>query len=96
MVSVNDDQIRKALVSLAIEQTLREISLETLHEVGKRIFENYNCYIPDCYEHPEYLSSVLKDIFGNSYNVIVESIKKQLGEFALQKPIEEFLVKIER
>lgn len=96
MVNVSDDQIKKALVSLAIEETLLEISIETLEEVSKRVFENYHCYIPDCYEHPEYLNNVLKDIFGNSYNVIVDSIKKHLGEFALQKPIEEFLVKIGR
>lgn len=96
MVNVSDEQIKKALVSLAIEETLLEISIETLEEVSKRVFENYHCYIPDCYEHPEYLNKVLKDIFGNSYNVIVDSIKKHLGEFALQKPIEEFLVKIGR
>ncbi|HET6457579.1 MAG TPA: hypothetical protein VFG24_01725 [Nitrosopumilaceae archaeon] len=45
----------------------------------------------DCYEPPEYLAKALKDLFGKSHTVIVESIKKELGEFTEHKPVERFL-----
>jgi hypothetical protein len=45
----------------------------------------------DCYEHPEYLAKALKDLFGNSHTVIVESIKKELIDFVEHTSIERFL-----
>ncbi|HEV2193198.1 MAG TPA: hypothetical protein VGR54_06230 [Nitrosopumilaceae archaeon] len=45
----------------------------------------------DCYEHPEYLANALKDLFGKSHIVIVESIKNELIDFVEHKPIEKFL-----
>ena len=90
---INGD-IKKALVSLAIEKALLEISNATLEKVGNKLYADYKCYFSDCYAHPEYLSIILKDLFGKSYTKIVESIKMQLGEAVLQKPIEEFLIKL--
>lgn len=88
--------MKKALVSLAIEQTLLEIGGEKmLDEVSNIMLEEYNCGIPDCFEHPEYLNKVLKNLFGNSYYTIVQSIKKQLDEFSYQEPIAEFLTAME-
>lgn len=84
-------QIKKALVSLAIEQTLIEIGVAVLDQVTKKLYEQYHCYLPDCYEKPEYLKAVLRDLFGASHVNIIESITKQLEEFASQKPIFEFL-----
>lgn len=91
---ISNTQIKKALVSLAIEETLLEMGNATLEEVGHRLYAKYHSYFTDCLEHPEYLNSILKEIFGNSYICTVESIKKHLEEFANQKPIDEFLVKI--
>ncbi|MBI1829564.1 MAG: hypothetical protein HY222_05360 [Thaumarchaeota archaeon] len=38
----------------------------------------YNCTIMDCYEHPEYLRTVLKEVFKEDYNSIIEDIKLEL------------------
>jgi hypothetical protein len=94
MVDATNDQIKKALVALAIEQTLLEFGPPALEKVSNRLFENYHCYIPDCYKKPEYLNKVLKDIFGNSNTVIIESIRKRLEDLALQDPIKNFLAKL--
>jgi len=90
-MNVDSDHARKALVAFVIEKTLLGISKTTLDQVSNRLYEEHHCYFGDCYEHPEYLAKVLKDLFGKSHTVIVESIKKELTEFAEHKPVERFL-----
>ena len=94
MVDVTNGEVKRALVGLAIEKTLLEIGKATSEEVGKMLYSRYQAYFPDCYEHPEFLNAVLKELYGKSFTTIVDSIRKQLGESASQKPIAEFLVKI--
>jgi hypothetical protein len=93
-MEVREEVLRKALVALAVERTLIDIGKPAFDEVTSRLFRDYHCYIPDCYEHPEYLKKVLKDIYGNSYLTIVESIKKDLEEFIYKISIEEFVTVI--
>jgi hypothetical protein len=85
------DQLRKALVSLAVEKVLFDIGDPVYEKVIKQLSKDYDCYLPDCYEHPEYLNKVLKKIFGNSYVTIVQAIKKELDEQIIEKPIEIFI-----
>ena len=87
MSSDND----KVLVSLAIEKALLEFGITALGEVTNRLFDYYHCEISDCFEKPEYLKKVLKDLYGNSYTVILESIKKYLEKFDYLIPIQAFL-----
>ena len=94
MIGIPNDQIKKALVSLVIEQALLEFDPPALEKVSNKLFEVYHCYIPDCYTKPEYLNKVLKDLFGNSHTVIIRSIRKRLEEFSSQDPIKNFLAKI--
>lgn len=88
------DQIKNALVTLAIEQTLLEIGPPALEKVSNKLFEDYHYYIPDCYAKPECLNKVLKDLFGNSHTVIVQSIRKRLEQLASQDPIRSFLARL--
>ena len=67
------------------------MGIPVFEKVTSILFHNYRCYIPDCYDHPEYLREVLKDLYGNSYSTIAESIKEKLEEFIRYKSIEEFL-----
>lgn len=94
MVEATNDQIKKALVTLAIEQTLLEFVPPALEKVSNKLFEYYHCYIPDCYKKPEYLNRVLKELFVSSHTVIVQSIRKRLEEQASQDPIQTFLAKL--
>ena len=94
MVYKNSNQVKKALVSLAIETTLLEIGKPTYDEVSHKLFKDYKCYLPDCYEHPEYLKTILKDLYGNSSAIIIENIKKQLEEFEAQKGVDTFVLGI--
>ena len=71
--------------------TLLEIGREAYDKVIRDLYKKHHCYLSDCYEHPEYLCEILHELYGNIHDVVVEKIKKQLGEFSYQKPIERFL-----
>lgn len=66
-------EIAKALVSMAIEHTLLNFGKDVYDKVVKRLNDN-GFYISDCFDHPEYLNKILKDLFGPSYTKIVHSI----------------------
>ena len=70
--------VMKALTTITIEKVLLNIGKPVLDKVKNKLKKEYKCYIPDCYDHPEYLESVLKSIFGNSHITIVESIREEL------------------
>jgi CheY-like chemotaxis protein len=85
------DKAKAALVSYVIEQSLLKVSTVAVQEVGDRLFERYGCYFSDCLEHPEYLKSILYEIFGNGAATITDTIKESLADFEEQKPIAVFL-----
>jgi hypothetical protein len=87
----NKEEVKRALVTLTIEKALLDIGKPTYDKVVKSLNAEYHCYLPDCYEYPEYLNKILLELYGNSGNVIVESITKQLEEFNHHKPIKKFL-----
>ena len=82
MMNFEKRDVMKALTSLTIQKVLNDISIPAYEKVSKKLQKEYKCYIPDCYEHPEYLESVLKSIFGNAYTAIVEQIRVELAEHA--------------
>ena len=87
----DNDLIKKALVSMSIEKALLDIGKEPYDKVVHELYERYHSYFQDCYDHPEYLSEILKQLYGNAGKVAVESIKKQLEEFSYHQPIARFL-----
>ena len=91
MMKLDQNQLRKAMVSLAVEKVLCDIGQPIYEKTIKQLSKDYNCYLPDCYEHPEYLNRVLKKILGNAHIAIVDAIKKELNEYKKEKPIEAFI-----
>ena len=90
-MDIDNNQAKKALVALSIETVLLNMGKKILDEVNSRLYENYRCYIPDCFENPEYLKRVLQDLYGKASANIIQSIKKELEEFAVQKGIDNFI-----
>ncbi len=70
--------IMKALTVLAIEKSLLDIGKPAYDKVANNLHKKYKCYIPDCYEHPEYLEDILRSVFGNSHRAIMDSISEEL------------------
>jgi len=91
---VFDSNVRKGLVLIAVEETLMKISRNDYERIVTRLKTKYNCYIPDCLLHPEYLKDILEGLYGESSGQIINQIKEKLEEFSSQSPVNEFLTKL--
>jgi len=88
-------ELKKDIVLYVLRQSLLE-SGETIFEmVNRSLLEKYGCGILDSFEKPEYLSDVLKYVYGGSYQKVVESIKKNLNKFSHESGIKEFVEVLE-
>lgn len=88
---MSQDEISRALISVVIEKVLLDVGKSSYDKVVNMLNKNYGCFLPDCYSHPEYLSAILKDIFGASSDTIIENIKAQLKEMMHQERIARFV-----
>ena len=93
---MDQNLVYKALTCLAIEKTLLNIGKPVYDKMIRMLDKKHHCNLPDCYEHPEYLSDTLNEVFGNSYNVIVMDIRKELEEFVNKGSVERFIEVISR
>ena len=91
-MDATDDQIKKALVAFTIEKVLLNMGDPVYQKVTKTLQTDYSCFIPDCYDHPEYLNRVLADLFGAAHTAIINSIKSDLEEFSNQGPVQQFVL----
>ena len=92
----DSDKIMKGLTALAIEKTLLDIGKPVYQKVADTLYKKYQCYIPDCFENPEYLQTVLKELYGKSYDEIIKSIQRELKEFSDKESIKKFLQVLSR
>ena len=91
------NKVKKALVSLAMEESLLEIGgSKLLHEVFRILYEKFQSYLPDCYDHPEYLSAIFAELDSGTADVFSDLLSEKLQEYSYQRPIGEFLVKISK
>lgn len=88
------DQTKKVFVDIAIQKALLESGSVTLERVSDRLFEIYRSNLSDCYDNPEYLREVLKDVFGDFHTGVVDAIKIRLQSVSHHKQIEVFLLKL--
>jgi hypothetical protein len=91
-MDATETQIKKALVAFSIEKTLLGLGQPVYQKVTKTLKDDYNCFIPDCYDHPEYLKRILADLYGNAHATILNEIKSDLAEFSSQGPIQKFVL----
>ena len=94
VIQTSDDP--KVLIIAAIEKSLLEIGKPDLNKVKQRLMEDYNRTLADCYDEPEFLSRILKDIYGKAHVTIVDAIKKNLDNMSETKQVKEFLEIIAR
>jgi class 3 adenylate cyclase len=89
-VSRNDAQCLN-VIEVAIEKTLLDMGKPVLDTVSCKIFQQHGCLLSDCCRHPELLTTILADLFGNSHTDIITTLKKNLNDQALQQPVQRFL-----
>ena len=90
-LDLNDHGINQAKVALAIEQALLGIGVPAYEMVVQKLYEDYRCRIFDCYDKPEHLSRIIKEMFGDNYKPITESIRTNLRDISEKNVIKDFL-----
>ena len=53
--------------------------------------KDYNSTLEDCYDNPEFLKQVLKDLLGDAYNDVLNSLKENINNISSHKSTENFL-----
>jgi len=87
----SEDKMKKTLVTLALKNTLLELGIQDYDKVVSLLQKDYSCTLEDCYENPVYLRHILKDLYGNSYPDILNSISANMKEISSQQSVKDFL-----
>lgn len=85
-----DEQHKVALVS-CLEVVLMSRGNTKYNLAVAKLNSLYDCSIRDCFENPEYLKTILKEVYKEDYNSIIEEIRSYLDELANEKDISDFL-----
>lgn len=87
----SENQMKKTMVTLALKNTLLELGIQEYDKVEDMLRKEHNCTLEDCYENPEYLKNILKDLFGDSYPDILNSLSENMKSITKEQSIKEFL-----
>ena len=87
---LSDEQIKENL-SLSIEVVLMRRGGPEFQMVLAKLRNNFNLDIINCYEKPEYLRKVLKEVYREDYKSVLEEIIWELGEYTQIQKIIDFL-----
>lgn len=82
------EQHKIALIS-CLEVVLMSMGNTKYNSVVAKL-GSYDMVIRECYKYPEYLKSVLKEVYREDYEYIISEIKTQLDELVNEKDIAEF------
>jgi hypothetical protein len=69
--------LKEAFIS-CIELVLMRRGDTNYNLVVAKLNSLYNCTVMDCYENPKYLRTVLKEVYKEGYNSIIDDIKLEL------------------
>ena len=87
----SENQMKKTMVTLALKNTLLELGIQEYDKVVSLLQKDHSCTLEDCYENPEYLRTILKDLFGDSYPDILNSLSENMKSIINQQSVKDFL-----
>jgi two-component system chemotaxis response regulator CheY/two-component system response regulator (stage 0 sporulation protein A) len=86
----SENQMKKTMVTLALKNTLLELGINEYDKIVSLLQKDFSCTLEDCYENPEYLRKILKDLFGDSYPDILNSLSENMKEIRSQQSVKDF------
>ena len=92
----NDENVEKGLMMYAVEKSFLDLKEDALDKVTENLKNNFNCYLPDCLEKPEYLKKILDELYPDLSDMIIIKIKQKLAVFADHPNIKKFIDGLER
>ena len=89
-------KLKKDIVLYVLNMTLLESGTKIHDMINRSLYEKYHSNISECFENPEYLCDVLRFVFDDTYDTILESIVENLERFSQESGIKEFLDNIRK
>ena len=87
----SENQMKKTMITLALKNTLLELGIQEYDKVVSLLQKDYSCTLEDCFENPEYLRNILKNLFGDSYPDILNSLSENMESITSQQTVKDFL-----
>ncbi len=87
----SEQQMKKTMVTLALKNTILELGVQEYDKIVSLLRKDYNSSLEDSFENPESLRQVLKDLLGDSYEDVLNSLAENMKEISSQQDIKEFL-----
>lgn len=84
-----DPEPDKTLISY-VELVLMRKKDVNYHRVLAKLDSLYDCKITDCYDHPEYLKTVLLDVYKEDCHSMISQVRSYLGELENDPTIIDF------
>lgn len=81
----------RSIVAFSVEVVLMRVGGSEYQTVLSHLERDQNVKISDCFDNPEGLKSVLREIYGKKYFDIINNIELELGEVASNQEIINFL-----
>lgn len=78
------EQHELALIS-CMEVVLMRRGNVNYNLVLAKLKSHYDCTIRDCYDHPEYLKTILREVYKEDYKSIINEIRLELGDLATEE-----------
>ncbi|WP_428326773.1 response regulator transcription factor [Nitrosopumilus sp.] len=85
------ENMQKTMVTLALKNTLLELGPDELDKVISMLQKDYSLTLDDCYDNPEDLKHVLQDLFGESYDEILQSLRTNMKEISSHNSTKNFI-----
>ncbi|MDE1812928.1 MAG: hypothetical protein KGH85_08725, partial [Thaumarchaeota archaeon] len=90
-VMVSSDQDNRIAFATCIEIALMRRGNANYNTVLAKLQSLYKSWIYECVDHPEYLKSVLKEVYVNDYYTIIEEIREESDRLEdIDKPKSDF------
>jgi len=83
------EQHKNALVA-CLEVVLMSKGNTQYNLLAAKLNSLYDCTISDCYDHPDYLKPILKEVYKEDYNPIIEQIKLHLEDLVNEEDMTNF------
>jgi two-component system chemotaxis response regulator CheY/two-component system response regulator (stage 0 sporulation protein A) len=87
----SENQMKKTMITLALKNTLLELGIQEYDKVVSLLQKDYSYSLEDCFENPEYLRNILKDLFGDSYPDILGSLSENMKSFSSEQSVKDFM-----
>ena len=85
------NRIYGELVGSVVDNTLLAINSQDLNRANQLLSEKFGINTDDVLEYPEHLKSVLVELYGGSYDSVLEKMKTLFAKASDENPISDFV-----